>query len=223
MHHVKRAYLALLLLTAVAGLAVAASPVTIPLNVTVTPTPVTIAVGAQTTTLPVPAAPTPPVPTPPANSAWVYHAGVFSWGGDWSFAGTPNYQDTAGGPTAGPADVAFTGQSNGGWQPYLNAGCQSTVSLCFSTTPYTSLILQLKATKAGQIWDVGFMSSGDTADGLTLVITPYCTAVAVGQWSSCKIPLAAFKLTNPVVLKFWVQGNLTNGNTVWFAQEVGFQ
>jgi hypothetical protein len=168
--------------------------------------------------------------TTPSNVSWVYHAGKFLWLGDMNWNATSNYSDTAGGPTAGPYDIATTVNNGGGWQPAITGtnypGCQQNVAMCFNTAGYNYLLLQLKPTKANQVWAVGFESSGDTVDGPQLLdISPYCsggTNPAVGVWDVCKIPLTVFALTNPVILKFSVQDRTNAASNVFYAQEVGF-
>lgn len=159
-------------------------------------------------------------------TTWVYYNGVFNWGGDWSFAASPNYKDTAGGPIEGPYDIVVTSQQWGGWQPFVSANCQSNISQCFNTLPYKYLVFSAKPTAANQVFDVGFMSSGDTTDGVTIFDTSsYCSggrSPAVGQWESCKIPLSAFKLTDTTVLKFWISDQSGLGSNHWYLDNVGF-
>jgi hypothetical protein len=190
---------------------------------------------AQTTqTVPVSGSVTvakPPV-IPPPSIAWVYHNGAMRWGGDWSFAATPNYKDTTGIPLVGAFDIQIKSARWGGWQPFLNANCQSTISLCFNTTAYTYIFFSAKATVSNQAFSVGFMSSGDTPDGLILggngdtQLAQYCSggnSPAVGTWESCKIPLSAFKLTEAIILKFWISDQTGLASNVWYLDEVGFQ
>lgn len=163
----------------------------------------------------------------PAGSAlWVYYNGIFNWGGDWSFAASLAYSDTAGGPIEGAFDIAVTSQKWGGWQPFVSANCQSNISQCFNTLPYKYLIFSAKPTVANQIFDVGFMSSGDTPDGATIFdSSPYCSGAsnpAVGQWESCKIPLSVFKLTDTTILKFWISDQTGLGSNRWYLDNVGF-
>jgi hypothetical protein len=163
---------------------------------------------------------------PAGSTLWVYYNGVFNWGGDWSFAATLTYADTSGGPIEGPFDVAVTSQQWGGWQPFVSANCQSNISQCFDTLPYKYLIFSAKPTVANQIFDVGFMSSGDTPDGATIFdSSPYCSGggnPAVGQWESCKIPLSVFKLTDTTILKFWISDQTGLGSNRWYLDNVGF-
>jgi len=164
---------------------------------------------------------------PATGTLWVYHNGKFYWGGDWSFAASPDYRDKAGAPLTGSHDVAVTGKQWGGWQPYVDANCQNDARLCFSTVPYTYLIFSAKPTVPKQVFAVGFMASGDTADGPVMSnVSAYCSGgsnPAVGEWESCKIPLAAFKLTNTTILKFWIQDETGLQNNLWYADDVGFQ
>ncbi len=102
---------------------------------------------------------------PATRTLWVYHNGKFNWRGDWSFSATPNYKDKSGAPLTGAYDIAVTGKPWGGWQPYIDANCQNDARLCFNTLPYTYLIFSAKPTVAKQVFAVGFMASGDTADG----------------------------------------------------------
>lgn len=219
-----------------------AATISIPLTVTVTnPTStaaglVTVSVGAATTLVAIPAVPppvvvvTPPPPPPPTGVSWVYHAGKFIWGGDWSFAATPSYADTSVPALSGAANLKVTYQTWGGWQPYLNANCQSNKALCFDTTPYKFIFFSARPTKANTALSVGFMSSGDTNDGLVLGangnsdLAQYCSGgnnPAVGAWETCKIPLSAFKLIDTTVLKFWISDQSGSADVVYLA-EVGF-
>jgi hypothetical protein len=213
---------------ALCAVALADTTANVPLQVSVTnPTAtaagaVTVFVGATSAAVAIPAVP-PPVTTPPAAGIyWVYQngvkRGVFDL--DVSFAGSANYSDTLGVPTSGRFDIAFTGsQYNGGWQ-LMSSKCQSSVRACVDTTRYQYLILQIKPTVAGQQWQIGFMSSGDTPDGNVIDISQYGPRSVVSQWSSFKIPLSAFKLSNTKILKFWLQGN-TSGATKFYVDDVG--
>ena len=157
---------------------------------------------------------------------WVYYNGVFNWGGDWSFAASASYNDTAGGPIEGAFDIVVNNQQWGGWQPYVNANCQSNITLCFDTRPYKYLIFSVKPAVANQVMGVGFMSSGDTPDGPVLEDTSsYCSGgrnPAIGQWESCKIPLAAFALTDTTVLKFWITDQTGLSSNHFYLDNVGF-
>jgi hypothetical protein len=162
---------------------------------------------------------------PAGSTLWVYYNGVFNWPGDWSSGATPNYQDTAGAPIEGPYDIGITSTLYGLWQPYVNGYCQTTLSLCFDTTPYQYLIFSIKPTVANQLIEVGFMSAGDTPDGPVIFATAYCSGGAnppIGQWESCKMPLSVFKLTDTTVLKFWIQDETGLSSNHWYIDNVGF-
>jgi hypothetical protein len=163
---------------------------------------------------------------PAGSTLWVYYNGIFNWGGDWSFAAIVNYVDVAGGPIEGLFDVVVNSQQWGGWQPYVNANCQSNISLCFNTLPYKYIIFSIKPTVANQIVGVGFMSSGDTPDGPVIENTSsYCSGggnPAIGQWESCKIPLSAFALTDTTILKFWITDQTGLSSNHWYVDNVGF-
>jgi Calx-beta domain len=158
-------------------------------------------------------------------TAWVFYNGVFNWGGDWSFAATPNYKDTAGAPIEGPYDIVVTSQQWGGWQPFVNGSCQSNVALCFDTTPYKYLIFSAKPTVANQTFLVDILSKNDTTDGIAVSTTPYCSGganPAVGVWETCKIPLAALQLTDTTILKFGLSDQTGLSSNTWYLDNVGF-
>ena len=160
------------------------------------------------------------------STAWVYYNGVLNWGGDWSFSATVSYADMAGVPLSGRYDVAVTTQQWGGWQPYVSANCQTNISACFDTTPYKYLVFSMKPTNPNQDLKAGFMSAGDTPDGIALYsLASYCSGGAnppVGQWETCKVPLSAFGLTNPIILKFDIGDQTGLGSNVWYVDNVGF-
>lgn len=158
-------------------------------------------------------------------TAWVYYNGVFNWGGDWSFAATPNYKDTTGAPIEGTYDIVVSSQQWGGWQPFVNANCQSTVSLCFDTTPYKYLIFSAKPTVANQTFLIDVLSKNDTTDGIGVSTTPYCSGganPAVGVWETCKIPLTALQLTDTTILKFGLSDQSGLSSNTWYLDNVGF-
>jgi hypothetical protein len=169
-----------------------------------------------------------PIVTPPPTTgiSWVYYSGVFNWGGDWSFAATPNYTDTSGVPIEGTYDIEITNTQWGGWQPYFNANCQSNSADCFNTTPYNYLIFSAKPSVANQIFKADVLSEGDTADGIGLMdLGTYCSGgdnPPIGQWETCKIPLSAFKLTDPIILKFAIGDNTGLSSNHWWLDNVGF-
>jgi hypothetical protein len=156
----------------------------------------------------------------------VYYDGVFDWAGAWNSEATPNYTDTAGGPLSGAYDIAVTvvAGTTGLWQPYVNGNCQTDTSLCFSTTPYQHMVFSIKPVSANALFGVEFHSSGDTPDGNNIGdISAYCTGgadPAVNEWETCSIPLSAFALTDPVILKFLIQAQ--SGELLYYLDNVGF-
>jgi hypothetical protein len=163
---------------------------------------------------------------PAGTTAWVYYNGVFNWGGDWSFAATPNYTDTSGVPIEGAYDIEVTTQQWGGWQPYVNAGCQANPTTeCFPTAGYKYLIFSAKPVVANQTFLVDFLSSGDTPDGNSVQASAYCsggTNPAIGVWETCKIPLSAFNLTNLTILKFGLSDQTGLSSNHFYLDNVGF-
>jgi len=158
-------------------------------------------------------------------TAWVFYNGVFNWGGDWSFAATPNYKDTTGAPIEGPYDIAVSSQQWGGWQPFVNGNCQLNVALCFDTTPYKYLIFSAKPTVANQTFLIDILSKNDTTDGIGVSTTPYCSGganPAVGVWETCKIPLSALQLTDTTILKFGLSDQTGRSSNTWYLDNVGF-
>jgi hypothetical protein len=129
----------------------------------------------------------------------IFHNGVFSWGGDYSWGVTIDYKDTAGIPLQGPYDVAVTGI--GGFQPFAT-------NYDFDPTPYKYLVFSLKPTLPNQQWQSGFYKVGDIATGVILNVLNYGPAPAVGQWTTYKIPLGAggYQLTSGThIYKFMIQ------------------
>jgi len=163
---------------------------------------------------------------PRDTTAWVYHNGALNWAGDWSSNATPNYHDVSGQPLIGEYDIAVTvvPGTTGLWQPYYDGFCQTDTSLCFVTTPYKHLIFMLKPVVANAVWASHFFSSGDTLDGVYIPdISAYCSGGSnppVNEWEACSIPLSAFALTNPKIVKFFIQDQ--SGQPLFYVDEVGF-
>jgi hypothetical protein len=168
----------------------------------------TVAVAAQTT-------------------SWVYHNGKFVWTWDLSYAAQADYKDTAGLPLVGAFDIALTTQAWGAWQPAISSDCQITVAACFNTTGYKTLIFSAKPTVAKQQFKAAILSSGDAPDGIGLDdLGPYCSGgdnPPIGQWETCAVPLSAFKLTNPIILKFSIGDETGLARNKFYLDEVGFQ
>ena len=159
-----------------------------------------------------PPAPTPTPPAPTAGVSWVFNAGKLFWEGDWSFGPGPNgvgniainYNDTANPAPDGTPSISVTGGQWAGWQPFINAGCQSDVDLCFVTNPYQFLTFMVKPTVANQKLGGAVLSSQDTPDGKQIQdFSAYGpTNPPIGEWSTFKVPLSIFGLTDLTILKF---------------------
>jgi hypothetical protein len=168
--------------------------------------------------------------TSTGSTAWVYYNGVFNWQGDFSAGLTPNYAATTGDPIEGPYDIANTVTTAYGlWLPYFNALCDdasaATEALCFDTAPYNYMIFSLQPTVANQTFQLTFASFvSDEQDGnfVTNVVS-YCTPAPTPEvWSSCKIPLSAFSLTQPLIRKFNLQDETGLPTNLYYLDNVGF-
>ena len=161
----------------------------------------------------------PPPVSPPPGTSWVYYNGTFYWPGDWSWGGgTPNYQDTSGGPLSGAYDIKFGGTGTwSGWLPYAP-------NKSFDTTGYKYLVISLKPTVANQDWNLYAELAGDTqtACGLGPMLSKYGT-ITVGQWTNFKIPLADLCIVNTQILKFGVQDQTGLNTNYWYIDNVGFE
>jgi hypothetical protein len=156
----------------------------------------------------------PPAVKPPAGAGVVYGGGKFNWAGDWSFSCTVNYADTAGNSPAGKdIAVSLTGQW-GGFLPYA-------VGEKFDTSPFKTLTVAMKATKAGQKAQIYFEQVGDTPEGVALDMAQYGTFVP-GEWVVFNIPLVDFKLTNPLILKFAIQDQTGWAQNVFYVDNLAF-
>ena len=162
---------------------------------------------------------------PPGSVLWVYHNGVFSWPGDYSWNATINYKDTSGGPLSGPYDIAVNiiGQW-GGFQPYAFP-YQGTP---LNVSPYKYLQYCTKPTQPNQVHGTGFDANNDVPDGTMIQVvagpntTKYGPVPTVGKWGCYKIPLADFGLTNPLILKFNITDGTGNVPNLFYVDEVGF-
>ena len=165
---------------------------------------------------------------------WVYHDGVFAWGGDYSTAGSPNYSSTAGAPESGTEDIAFSVTGRYGiWAPYAGG----TVPLWdFNSTGYNYITMDLKPTVANQSWQFYFMLVGDkqiigsNGKQIILNLANYGPAPVVGQWGTYKIPLVdvltQYSSGSPVyesaIYKFGLQDETGLSSNVWYIDNVGF-
>lgn len=189
---------------------------------------ITVTIPAQTVTVTLPAQTIPVTPAPPviivtpppvvAATAWGYHAGVFSWAGDYSYAAKINYADTVGNP--GGKDVAVTLTSSwGAWQPFMAANWK------YSTTGYTKLTFSLKPMQPGQRWNVFFVGVGDVAlpAGCGKDVLKYGPAPVVGQWATYTVPLADLCVGGGIdVYKFDIQDQTGQLQNTWYVNDVGF-
>lgn len=152
----------------------------------------------------------------------IFHNGVFSWGGDYSWGVTLDYKDTSGIPLQGPYDIAVTGI--GGFQPFAT-------NYDFDPSPYKYLVFSLKPTLANQQWQSGFYKVGDIATGVILNVLNYGPAPVVGQWTTYKIPLGAggYQLTSGThIYKFMIQDQTADiqgsgyTNNHWYVDGIYF-
>jgi Calx-beta domain len=162
---------------------------------------------------------------PAGTVLWIYHNGVFSWPGDYSWNATINYKDTAGGPLTGPYDIAvnITGQW-GGFQPYAFPYGGAPLDI----RPYRYLEYCTKPTQPNETHGTGFDADNDVPDGTMIQVvagpntTRYGPVPAVGVWGCYKIPLADFGLTNPLILKFNITDGTGNVPNLFYVDDVAF-
>jgi hypothetical protein len=154
------------------------------------------------------------------STFWVFHDGVFNWGGDYSFSATTNYKDTSGQPQSGPYDIAVTVVAQwGGFQPYAG----NTVPLyAFNDSGYKYLVFDLKPTVANQVWFCMFHSVGDVAIGQPLKINNYGPAPVIGKWATYKIPLSDLGVLNTSVYKFFIQDTTGLSSNLFYVDNVAF-
>lgn len=153
---------------------------------------------------------------------WVYYDGTFNWGGDYSFAATANYQDTAGGPLTGNYDIAVTVTSAyGGFLPFAGR----TVPLWnFVDNAYSYLTFAIKPSVANQTLQVYFVKVGDVPVGID--VNPfngqYGPPPQVGVWTTYKIPLSDLGVPNTSVYKFAIQDMTGLSHNVFYLDNIGF-
>jgi hypothetical protein len=163
--------------------------------------------------------------SPSGTVLWIYHNGVFSWPGDYSWNVTLNYKDTAGVPLSGPYDIAVNviGQY-GGFQPYAFAYGGTPLNI----SGYKYLQYCTKPTQPNQIHGTGFDADNDVPDGTMIQVvagpntTKYGPVPTVGKWGCYKIPLADFGLTNPLILKFNITDGTGNVPNLFYVDDVAF-
>ena len=125
----------------------------------------------------------------------VYYNGTFSWDGDYSYACSINYQDTAGGPESGPYDMKVNVNSAyGGIQPYAG----NVVPLWdLEAGAFGYFSVDLKPTVNNQVWHLSMISRlppGDVYPWSSVNITDYGPAPVAGKWATYKIPLSALTI-----------------------------
>ena len=154
---------------------------------------------------------------------WVYHNGVYNWGGDYSFVATANYKSTAGAPLSGPYDIAvsLTG-AYGGFLPFAGG----TVPLWnFDDSPYTYLTFAFKPTIANQTAQVFFVKVGDIPVGIS--VDPfngsYGPKPQAGVWGTYKIPLSDLGVKSTSVYKFGIQDQTGLSNNTFYLDDIAFQ
>jgi hypothetical protein len=126
---------------------------------------------------------------------WVYHNGVFSWEGDYSYGAGINYSDTSGSPQSGPYDMAVHVSSAGsGIQPYAG----KTVPLYdLELGAFNYIQLDIKPTLANQSFWMSMMSRlppGDVFPHVVAKLADYGPAFTPGKWATYKIPLTALHM-----------------------------
>lgn len=206
--------LALALLTSAA---LAQSTVTIPAQT------VTVVIPAQTVTLPASSPAPTPTPVPASGTFWVYHAGVFNWGGDYSFGGlTANYQDTQGKPRVGPFDISCS--LHGQWGGFLPFAGGIVPLWNFDATPYNALTFAFKPTIANQTAQVYFIKVNDIPVGI--VVDPfsgkYGPKPLPGVWGVYSIPLADLGVKGTSIYKFAIQDQTGSSSNVFYLDDIGF-
>ena len=155
-------------------------------------------------------------PPPPPGTSWVYYNGVFDWPGDYSYALTPDYKDTSGGPLSGPYDIKVTLDSAwGGWLPYA-------LNWDFNSSGYTKLTFALKPTVANQQWHVYFVKVGDVPVGIYLNVTDYGPAPVPGKWATYTVPLSDLGVLGTSIYKFCIQDQSGLSSNTWYIDNVGF-
>jgi len=169
--------------------------------------------------------PTPPTPPsqPPGSASWVYYKGVFYWGGDYSYAATPDYADTSGAPLSGPYDIAVTiTGAYGGFQPYAGG---SVPLWNFIDNGYTYLTFSIKPTVMNQSAQIYFMMVGDVPVGIDIdpFSGKYGPPPQQGVWSTYKIPLSELGVANTSVYKFAIQDMTGLDHNVFYLDNIGFE
>lgn len=167
-------------------------------------------------------APPPPPPPPPTTNSWVFYQGKHVWQGSWDFAATDSIDSGVLDPAGFPSLLIDVTSQWGGWQPYFNAGCQSTPSDCFSLTGFNYLNFLAMPSVANQHFGSEILSSGDTQDGLQVQLLPGPNNPAIGAWTQYKIPLSIYALTSLLILKFSISDQTGLATNKFHLANVGF-
>lgn len=163
----------------------------------------------------------PPVVTPTNDTTfWVYKDGVYSWGGDYSFAATANYSDSYGIPSGHDIAVTVT-KPYGGFLPYAGG---TVPQWNFDDSPYNYLVFDFKPTIDGQKAQVYFVKVGDIPVGV--VVDPfngkYGPKPVKGVWGSYKIPLTDLGVQDVSVYKFAIQDQTGLTGHIFYLNNIGF-
>lgn len=165
---------------------------------------------------------TPPVTPPPATGTmWLYHDGIFSGAGDYSYGsgsikyGVPDPAD------ASVLTVEVLGDE--GWQPRMPGDD-------FNSTGFTILTVKIKPTEPGSTWTAGVEGIGDTnipnpSNGPVNIMQFGPNPAIVGQWNEYNIPLTALGLVNGIhcyKAAFQNQSAANPATDVVYFNDVGF-
>lgn len=153
---------------------------------------------------------------------WVYHNGVFNWGGDYSSNATIDYHCTTGAPTGGGQDICVT--DKGPWALWLPYAGGTVPMWNFDDRPYNNLTFALKPTVANQSWTIIFVLVGDVAlpSSCGHNVSSYGPTPVVGQWGVYHIPLADLCVSKTNVYKFLIQDQTGLSTNVWYVDNVAF-
>lgn len=159
----------------------------------------------------------PPVVTPP-SAFWVYKAGIFGWGGDYSFSAKPKYQDSVGIVNGVDIAVLITGPY-GGFLPYAGG---SVPLWSFDDSPYNYLVFDLKPTIDNQTAQVYFVKVGDIPVGVVVDPFKYGPIPIKDIWGTYKIPLADLGVKGTKVYKFAIQDQTGKVGHTLYLNNIGF-
>jgi hypothetical protein len=176
--------------------------------------------GSSAPPTPTPDMATTPPPVSSGSTFWVYHQGVFNWGGDYSFAATADYKDTSGEPEDGAYDIKVSVTSAwGGFQPYAGG---TVPTWDFNDAGYNYLEMDLKPTVDDESYSCLFHKVGDIAIGNGVTIEDYGPKPTKGVWSHYKIPLADVGVENTPVYKFFIQDKTGLATNTFYVDDIGF-